>query len=150
MADDLFAAAAPRAGGAPLTVFRAELLSHGPADWESLVEGFATLKAITFSSSLEFLTKRMVTCHVDAAIAENRSVTERLARRAHEEIGTALYRAYLQRLIPEVCAMRAEIDADTERFLEQQHLPRLSVPTKGWFHQVLHSVVVLEWTGPLS
>ena len=55
MADDLFAAAAPRAGGAPLTVFRAELLSHGPADWESLVEGFATLKAITFSSSLEFL-----------------------------------------------------------------------------------------------
>ena len=62
------------------------------------------------------LTKRMVTCHVDAAIAENRSVTERLARRAHKEIGTALYRAYLQRLIPEVRAMRAEIDADAERF----------------------------------
>ena len=62
------------------------------------------------------LTKRMMTCHVDAAIAENRSVTERLARRAHKEIGTALYRAYLQRLIPEVRAMRAEIDADAERF----------------------------------
>ena len=62
------------------------------------------------------LTKRMVTCHVDAAIAENRSVTERLARRAHKEIGTALYRAYLQRLIPEVRAMRAAIDADAERF----------------------------------
>ena len=62
------------------------------------------------------LTKRMVTCHIDAAIPENRSVTERLARRAQKEIGTALYRAYLQRLIPEVRAMRAEIDADAEGF----------------------------------
>jgi hypothetical protein len=62
------------------------------------------------------LTKRMVTCHIDAAIPENRSVTERLARRAQKQIGTALYRAYLQRLIPEVRAMRAEIDAETESF----------------------------------
>ena len=45
------------------------------------------------------LTKRMVTCHIDAAIPENRSVTERIARRTQKEIGTALYRAYLQRLI---------------------------------------------------
>lgn len=52
------------------------------------------------------LTKRMVTCHIDAAIPENRSVTERIARRAQKDIGTALYRAYLQRLIPEVSAMR--------------------------------------------
>lgn len=62
------------------------------------------------------LTKRMVTCHIDAAIPENRSVIERAARRAQREIGTALYRAYLQRLIPEVRAMRAEIDAGTETF----------------------------------
>jgi hypothetical protein len=62
------------------------------------------------------LTKRMVTCHIDAAIPENRSVTERMARRAQKEIGTALYRAYLQRLIPRVRAMRAEIDAESERF----------------------------------
>ena len=62
------------------------------------------------------LTKRMVTCHIDAAIPENRSVTERNARRAQDEIGTALYRAYLQRLIPEVRAMRAEIDAGHEGF----------------------------------
>lgn len=62
------------------------------------------------------LTKRMVTCHIDAAIPENRSVTERIARRAQKEIGTALYRAYLQRLIPEVSAMRADIDAETETF----------------------------------
>ena len=62
------------------------------------------------------LTKRMVTCHIDAAIPENRSVTERNARRAQNEIGTALYRAYLQRLIPEVRAMRAEIDAGPEGF----------------------------------
>ena len=54
MADDLFAAA-PQASAAPLTVFRAELLSHGPASWEELFEGCTALKAITFSSSLEFL-----------------------------------------------------------------------------------------------
>ena len=54
----------------------------------------------------------MVTCHIDAAIPENRSVTERIARRTQKEIGTALYRAYLQRLIPEVSAMRADIDAE--------------------------------------
>jgi hypothetical protein len=62
------------------------------------------------------LTKRMVTCHIDAAIPENRSVTERIARRTQNEIGTALYRAYLQRLIPAVLAMRAEIDAEPEGF----------------------------------
>ena len=62
------------------------------------------------------LTKRMVTCHIDAAIPENRSVTERLARRAQREIGTALYRTYLQHLIPKVRRMRAEIDAEAERF----------------------------------
>jgi hypothetical protein len=62
------------------------------------------------------LTKRMVACHIDAAIPENRSVTERIARIALREIGTDLYRAYLQRLIPQVRAMRAEIDADTAQF----------------------------------
>jgi PLD-like domain len=62
------------------------------------------------------LSKRMVTCHIDAAIPENRSVTERIARRAQKDIGTALYRAYLQRLIPEVRAMRAQIDAEAEVF----------------------------------
>jgi hypothetical protein len=62
------------------------------------------------------LTKRMVTCHIDAAIPENRSVTERIARLAFREIGTAIYRAYLQRLIPEIRAMRAEIDAEATQF----------------------------------
>jgi hypothetical protein len=62
------------------------------------------------------LTKRMVTCHIDAAIPENRSVTGQLARRAQKEIGTALYRAYLQRLIPAVRAMRADIDAEADGY----------------------------------
>jgi hypothetical protein len=62
------------------------------------------------------LTKRMVTCHIDAAIPENRSVIERIARVAQREIGTALYRAYLQRLIPEIRAMRASIDAEPAEF----------------------------------
>ena len=55
MADDLFANAAPRSPATPLTVFRAALLSHGPASWEELFEGCTALKAITFSSSVEFL-----------------------------------------------------------------------------------------------
>lgn len=62
------------------------------------------------------LTKRMVTCHIDAALPENRSVNERIARLAPREIGTALYRAYLQQLIPEVRAMRAAIDAEAAEF----------------------------------
>jgi hypothetical protein len=62
------------------------------------------------------LTKRMVTCHIDAAIPENRSATERIARLALREIGTDLYRAYLQQLIPQISAMRAEIDAEAAQF----------------------------------
>jgi hypothetical protein len=62
------------------------------------------------------LTKRMVTCHIDAAIPENRSVTERMARRAQKDIGTALYRAYLQRLLPQIRTMRASIDAEADGF----------------------------------
>ena len=31
-------------------------------------------------------------------------------------MGTDLYRAYLQRLIPEICTMRAEIDAEAAQF----------------------------------
>ena len=61
------------------------------------------------------VSKRMVTCHIDAAIPENRSTTEQPARRAQREVGTALYRAYLQRLLPGVRAMRAEIDAGADQ-----------------------------------
>ena len=50
---DLFANAAPQTGTALLTVFRADLLSHDPANWEELFAGYTTLKAITFSSSME-------------------------------------------------------------------------------------------------
>ena len=43
-------------------------------------------------------------------------MTERLARRAQKEIGIALYRACLLRLLPEVRFIRAEIDAEVEGF----------------------------------
>jgi hypothetical protein len=68
------------------------------------------------ASNAPDLTKRIVTCHIDAAIPENRSVNERIARLALRKIGTALYRAYLQRLIPEIRAMRAAIDAEAAQF----------------------------------
>ena len=92
------------------------------------------------------LTKRMVTCHIDAAIPENRSVTERLARRAHKEIGTALYRACLQRLIPEVRAMRAEIDADAEGFPDL--LARSSAVLQAVLGEALGNVP--DWARPLG
>ncbi len=90
------------------------------------------------------LTERMVTCHIDAAIPENRAVTERLARRAHKEIGTALYRAYLQRLIPEVRAMRAEIDADADGF------PDLLARSSAVLIAVLHDALgeLPAWARP--
>ncbi len=92
------------------------------------------------------LTKRMVTCHIDAAIPENRSVTERIARRVQKEIGTALYRSYLQRLIPEVRAMRAEIDAETETF------PDLLARSADILRAVLGEALgeVPAWARPLS
>ncbi len=92
------------------------------------------------------LTKRMVTCHIDAAIPENRSVTERIARRAQREIGTTLYRAYLQRLIPEVRAMRAEIDAEAEHFPDL--LARSSALLRDLLGEALGEPPV--WAKPLS
>ncbi len=92
------------------------------------------------------LTKRMVTCHIDAAIPENRSVTERIARRAQKEIGTALYRTYLQRLIPQVRAIRAEIDADAEPF------PDLLARSAGILRDILTETTgeLPTWARPLD
>jgi hypothetical protein len=88
----------------------------------------------------------MVTCQIDAAIQENRSVTERIARRAQKAMGTALYRAYLQRLIPEVRAMRAEIDAEAEGF------PDLLARSAGILRELLAGALgaALEWARPLG
>ena len=92
------------------------------------------------------LTKRMVTCHIDAAIPENRSVTERIARVATREIGTSLYRAYLQRLIPEVCAMRAAIDAEPAEFPDL--LARSSAILRDILGQALGDLPA--WARPLG
>ena len=56
------------------------------------------------------VSKRMVTCHIDAAIPENKSITGQIARRVTKEIGTDLFRAYLLRLLPQVQIMRATLD----------------------------------------
>src|SRR5271166_1326397 len=53
--DDLFAGKDLQPAAKPLTVFRAELLGSDQVHWPELLAGFDTLKAITFSSSLEFL-----------------------------------------------------------------------------------------------
>jgi len=92
------------------------------------------------------LTKRMVTCHVDAAIPENRSVTERIARLALREIGTALYRSYLQRLIPEIRPMRAEIDTEAAQFPDL--FARSSAILRDIFGEALGEVP--RWARPLD
>ena len=73
-------------------------------------------------------------------------MTERIARRAQKEIGTALYRAYLQRLIPEVAAMRADIDAEAEIFPDL--LARSAEILRDLFGETLD--VVPEWARPLG
>ena len=55
MPDDRFAGNDLQPAAKPLTVFRAELLGSDQATWPELLAGFDELKAITFSSSLEFL-----------------------------------------------------------------------------------------------
>jgi hypothetical protein len=57
MPADLFADAGLRPTAKPLTVFRAELIGCEDATWEELFAGFTRLKAITFSSSIEFLVR---------------------------------------------------------------------------------------------
>src|SRR5260370_14370244 len=114
-----------RLGSIPLLiddVSRDKFTSHVPDLVRTDQEMSATYAPIMLTTNRDVssippdLPKGRVTCHIDAAIPENRSVTERIARLALREIGTALYRAYLQRLIPEVRAMRAEIDAEAAQF----------------------------------
>src|SRR5450759_3499983 len=62
------------------------------------------------------ISKRMLACHIDAAIPENKSVAGQVARKITREIGTALYREYLLRMLPKVQSMRAAIDEGQPEF----------------------------------
>jgi hypothetical protein len=53
--------------------------------------------------------KRAVVCMIDAAIPDQQSASKEIAHRAHANIGTALYRAYLKRLLPLIPKMRERI-----------------------------------------
>jgi len=53
--------------------------------------------------------KRAVVCLIDAAIPDQQAASKEIAHRAHSQIGTALYRAYLQRLLPLLPEMREQI-----------------------------------------
>jgi hypothetical protein len=92
------------------------------------------------------VSKRMVTCHIDAAIPENRSITGQIARRVTKEIGTALFRAYLLRMMPKVQAMRATIDEGHPGFPD---LLETSASTlRELFEEFLGSAP--PWARPLS
>ncbi|NVN38908.1 hypothetical protein HUK81_19040, partial [Komagataeibacter swingsii] len=56
------------------------------------------------------LTKRMVTCHIDASLPDSRALQTESPRRLQKEIGTALYRQYLTLMLPQIRAMRIEMD----------------------------------------
>ena len=144
-----------RLGAIPLLiddVTRDKFTSHVPdlvRTDQDMAGGYAPVVLTTnrdVSTIPPDLTKRMVTCHIDAAIPENRSVTERLARRAQKEIGTALYRGYLQQLIPVVRSMRAEIDAEAEGF------PDLLAQSSEILRTILGEALgeVPGWARPLS
>ncbi|MDQ2901315.1 MAG: phospholipase D family protein [Acidobacteriota bacterium] len=92
------------------------------------------------------VSKRMVTCHIDAAIPENRSVTGQIARRVTKEIGTALFRAYLLRMIPKVRVMRASIDEGQPGFPDL--LEASSETLRGIFEEYLGAAP--GWARPLS
>jgi hypothetical protein len=53
--------------------------------------------------------KRAVVCMIDAATPDQQSASKEIAHRAHANIGTALYRAYLKLLLPLIPAMRERI-----------------------------------------
>ena len=144
-----------RLGAIPLLiddVTRDKFTSHVPDLVRTDQETSATYAPIVLTTNRDVsaippdLTKRMVTCHIDAAIPENRSVTERIARRASRQIGTALYRAYLQRLIPEIRAMRAEIDAEAAQF------PDLLARSSAILRDLLGGALgdVPPWSRPLG
>jgi hypothetical protein len=63
--------------------------------------------------------KRAVACLIDAAIPDRHSRSFEVAHRAHARMGTSLYKAYLQKLLPLVSEMRAAIG---ERPLEPPDL----------------------------
>jgi hypothetical protein len=53
--------------------------------------------------------KRGVVCLIGAAIPDQHATSKDIAHRAHSQIRTALYRAYLQRLLPLLPATREQI-----------------------------------------
>lgn len=67
--------------------------------------------------------KRAVVCLIDAAIPDQHIPSKELAHRAHAQIGTNLYRAYLKRLLPRLPALREQI---TERPMAPPDLLEIS------------------------
>jgi hypothetical protein len=53
--------------------------------------------------------KRAVVCLIDAAIPDQHTPSKEIAHRAHADIGTNFYRAYLKRLLPMLPTMREQI-----------------------------------------
>jgi hypothetical protein len=92
------------------------------------------------------ISKRMMTCHIDAAIPESRSVAGQMVRKITREIGTSLYRAYLLRMMPRVREMRAEIDAGRPGF------PDLFVASSEVLRELFEEALgaVPEWARKLS
>ena len=92
------------------------------------------------------ISKRMMTCHIDAAIPESRSVAGQMVRKITREIGTSLYRAYLLRMMPRVREMRAEIDSGRPGF------PDLFVASSEVLRELFEEALgaVPEWARKLS
>jgi hypothetical protein len=103
----------------------------------------STNKQVTVSPDIR---KRAVVCPIDAAIPDQHATSKEIAHRAHSQIGTTFYRAYRQRLLPLLRAMREQI---AERPMAPPDLLEVS-------SQVLHNLVsgclgtAREWMGPVT
>lgn len=93
------------------------------------------------------LTKRMVTCHIDASLPDSRALQTESPRRLQKEIGTALYRRYLTLMFPRVRDMRIEMDQS-----DGKQIPDVFTVSSHLLLSLIeqHLPVKPDWVCPLS
>jgi hypothetical protein len=90
--------------------------------------------------------KRAVVCMIDAAIPDQQSASKEIAHRAHANIGTALYRAYLKHLLPLIPEMK-------ERIAERPMAPPDLIETSSGVLRSLigeHLKEIAPWMTPIT
>lgn len=118
-------------------------------DWD-MAECYAPIVLTTnkdVTSISADLTKRMVTCHIDASLPDSRALQTESPRRLQKEIGTALYRRYLTLMFPRVRDMRIEMDQS-----DGKQIPDVFTVSSHLLLSLIeqHLPVKPDWVYPLS